>query len=183
MVKKSWNDPQPTRPTRWTARWRTWGVLHDQGEGYQQPITFRSGSSSIYECWGGILALFRRWPNTIHWAYPGLVSAFSVISQVKFPEFYIDSNKLQIDRLKDMLNIEFPPKQYLPVMYWNMETNTCQSEFVSQSFVNPVTAFGKKNKLKIFKDCTDRSLAASSETPSNWSFVRLFLKQILNIPG
>ena len=52
-----------------------------------------------------------------------------------------------------------------------METNTRQSEFVSQSFVNPVTAFGKKNKLKIFKDWTDdtdrKLLPDSFETPSN----------------
>ena len=99
-------------------------------------------------------------------------------SQVTFHGFYTDSNKPRIDCLKEMLNIEFPQKQYLPVMYWNMETNTCQTEFVSQSFVvNPVTALGKKNKLKIFKDWTDtdrKLLPDSFETPSNWSFVRLF---------
>ena len=44
-------------------------ILHDQGEVYQKPTPFMSWSR-IYECWGGVLLLFRWWPNTILWACP-----------------------------------------------------------------------------------------------------------------
>ena len=48
-AKKFWNDPlspssQPNRPGRQQDH-RV--VLHDQVEGYQQPITFKSGSRQV----------------------------------------------------------------------------------------------------------------------------------------
>ena len=36
---------QANKITRWIARHEV--VLHDQGEGYQQPKTFRGGNSSV----------------------------------------------------------------------------------------------------------------------------------------
>ena len=43
-------------------------VLHDQGEDYQQPITYRSGSESrqvsTYECWGSVQQVLRPHPFT-----------------------------------------------------------------------------------------------------------------------
>ena len=44
IVKKSWNDPLwPSSQPNWPGGQRDQGhgkVLYDQGEGYQQPITF-----------------------------------------------------------------------------------------------------------------------------------------------
>ena len=51
IVQKSWNDPLwPFSQPNWPGGQQDQGhghVLHDQGEGYQQPITFRSGSRQL----------------------------------------------------------------------------------------------------------------------------------------
>ena len=51
MMRKSWNDPldQPS-PKNWPGGQQEQGhgvVLHDPREGYQEPTTFRSGSSQV----------------------------------------------------------------------------------------------------------------------------------------
>ena len=39
-------------------------VLHDQGEYYQQAITFGSWIRQVYKCWGGVLQVLRPSPFT-----------------------------------------------------------------------------------------------------------------------
>ena len=70
-------SPLPIQPIFGQDGFRDQGnreVLHDQGEDYQQPINFRSGSTySTYECWGYVWRVHQYRVNFFGLTYPNPV--------------------------------------------------------------------------------------------------------------